>query len=212
MKLFLTSQASDSLEKIVPLLPKKPSELTVAFIPTAADNSPIRPWVDVDKDKLIALGFNIFEIGLQAEIDNAGYPIPDTNKSPKKLFQELSKADIIFVAGGNTFYLLEQAQKMGFLEMVKNLVKQDVIYIGSSAGSVIAGPDIEPIAMFDDPNEANLKSTKGLNYVDFVILPHFWPGDRSFEQTFKKYGERYNLIPLINENLIMVDESGYKII
>ena len=51
------------------------------------------------------------------------------------------------------------------------------LYIGSSAGSVLAGPDIDITRELDDPNEAsNLKTTEGLKLVDFIILPHYGKG------------------------------------
>ena len=43
---------------------------------------------------------------------------------------ELAKEDIdvIFIAGGNTFYLLEKVVESGFFELVKELVGKGVIY------------------------------------------------------------------------------------
>lgn len=44
------------------LLPKTAS---VAFIPTAGDPYPERPWIDADRKALVGLGYNVTDIGLK---------------------------------------------------------------------------------------------------------------------------------------------------
>lgn len=214
MRLFLTSYYAFSQDKVLPLLHKKPSELKVAFIPTASDLYKYRPWIDIDREALTKAGFSVFDVGLQAHLDADGYPVVGRDKQQEELRAELIEADIIFVAGGNTFYLLEQAQKSGFLEVAREMIHtMDKTYIGSSAGSVFMGPDIMPVEFFDPISETNIKDTTGMHVVDFVILPHFVPGEKdpSFEETIKKYGQSYELLTLANEDFVHVDEKGYKI-
>jgi dipeptidase E len=87
---------------------------------------------------------------------------------------ELDNFDVIFVSGGNTFYLLQQAQKSGFIEVIKDLVNQDKTYIGSSAGSCIAGPNIEATRAIDNALLATeLRGTTGFKMVNFVVFPHW---------------------------------------
>ncbi len=215
MRLFLTSYYAFSQEKVLPLLHKKPTELKVAFIPTASDLYKYRPWIDIDRDALVKAGFKVFDVGLQAHLDANGFPIVGRQKQQEELRSELIEADIIFVAGGNTFYLLEQAQKSGFMEVVRDMIHTaDKTYVGSSAGSVFMGPDIMPVEFFDPISETNITNTKGIHMVDFVILPHFVPGERdsTFEATIKKYGSSHELLTLANEDLVYVDERGHKVL
>lgn len=214
MNLFLTSFAAYALNKILPLLPKSPSELKVAFIPTASDLYKYRPWINIDKDALTAAGFKLFEVGLQAPLDPDGFPIVGKDKHEAELRSELIEADIIFVAGGNTFYLLEQAQKSGFLRIVQELVTEGKIYIGSSAGAVIAGPDIMPVEFFDKISEATISSTKGLNWVDFVILPHYdaQHPDSEFALAESKYKDQFKLLKLSNDDLVHISGDEWKVI
>lgn len=194
MKLFLTSAASLTLDKLTPLLPKYPSEMTVAFIPTAAMGEPA-PWMDLDRNKLQAMGFYVFDVDLNG-------------MKEVTLRKELSGVDIIFVAGGNTFYLLEHAQKSGFNTLVKELVKNDVIYIGSSAGSVLAGPNIEMVDQFDDKTVAKLASFDGLGLVDFVVLPHYAPDKKEYKRVIKENEGKYKIIPLAdNQAISIIDQS-----
>ena len=57
--LILTSSAYLVLDQIVENLPKSPKDSTLAFIPTASDVYAEKPWVDADRDQLIARGFQL---------------------------------------------------------------------------------------------------------------------------------------------------------
>ena len=196
MKLFLTSVASKTLDKIVPLLPKPPKELKVAFIPTAGDTYKEKPWMEEDREKLVDLGFNVADFDLKG-------------KTESQIEKALSKVDIIFVAGGNTFYLLEKTKQSGFDKVVKKLVKNGTIYVGSSAGSILAGPNIEPVKILDDPQKARLDSFEGLGLVDFVILPHYGKEKYKIDKIIKEYGNKYQLIPITDDQLVVAEDDRF---
>lgn len=202
MKLFLASSANVVLKKIVPMLPKPPQELKVAFIPTARDpyNKPAT-WVEEDREELKRLGFSLVELDLK-------------NKTEQGIRDALRGIDIIFVAGGNTFYLLQKARESGFDKVARELVEQGTMYIGSSAGSILAGPNIEPVKIFDDPTVAELQSAEGIGLVDFVVLPHFGKEKygRYHEQVLNEYKDIYKIIPITDKQFIAVTETGYTII
>ncbi|OGH02924.1 MAG: hypothetical protein A2798_00650 [Candidatus Levybacteria bacterium RIFCSPHIGHO2_01_FULL_37_17] len=199
--LFLTSQAYNVLHRLIPLLKDKPENLSVAFIPTAADLYKERPWMDDDRNKLVELGFNVFDLDLK-------------NKNEEDLKKILSNVNLIFVAGGNTFYLLEKCRKSGFDKLIRQLLDRGVVYIGSSAGSVIAGPDIEAVKDFDDPDEANLESTTGFGLVNFVTLPHFKNAKYStlHDKVIKEYGKKYNIIPITDQQAVLVQDTKNQVI
>ncbi len=200
MLLFLTSQASSVLDLLLPKLSKPAHELTVAFIPTAAEPYPQSPWIDADRKKLTDLHFTVYDVDLKG-------------KTQKQLSKELAKADIIFVAGGNTFYLLEQAQKSGFMELTKALVAKGIVYIGSSAGSVLAGPHIKSVNVFDDETIAHLTSYTGLKLVDFIVLPHYNAADREkYERVMREFKGVHKFIPLTNQQALIVTDQGYTIV
>lgn len=201
MNIFLTSKACMVLEKILPELPKPAGELTVAFIRTAANPYPEKPWIDNDRKKLAELGFHI------VDLDIAG-------KSEAEVQKVLSRVDIIFVAGGNTFYLLEQARKSGFDKIVKDFINSGKIYIGSSAGSILLGPEIKMFDIIDDPGKAQLHDTKALGVVDFIVLPHL--GNEKYrdrqQEVLKKYSDDYDIIPFTDRQFIKADGDKYDVI
>lgn len=159
--LILTSSFNTVAAKLQEksLLPKMAS---VAFIPTAGDPYPERPWIDADRKALVELGYNVTDIDLK-------------NRTVDSLEKELLVHDIIFVAGGNTTYLVQQVHASGFATIIKNLLRQEKIYIGSSAGSILAGPTVKPFVQ-EDIIELSasfvLENSTGLNLVDYVVLPH----------------------------------------
>ena len=190
MKLFLTSIAAQSLVKIASELPRKPSEYKVAFIPTAAIK--YERWLDDDRNKFEELGFKIQIFDIK-------------DKTEDEIRNKLSKVDIIFVSGGNTFYLLEKVKQSGFDKVLRELKNTDKIYIGSSAGSIIAGPNIEPIKSFDDPSAANLDSYDAIGLVDFVVLPH-WGKEKyaaKQEAVLKEFGKKYKLKPIKDGEMVV---------
>ena len=92
MKLLLTSVFTKTADQLSEILSAPPKELTVAFVPTAADIYDDKWFVGADRAKLVEMGFNVFDLSLKG-------------KTMEAVEEALDKTDIIFVAGGNTFYL-----------------------------------------------------------------------------------------------------------
>lgn len=84
----------------------------------------------------------------------------------------LQEVGIVFVSGGNTFHLLDQARKTGFDAWLKANI-ENIVYVGVSAGSIIATPSIgvAPIDNGDD-NTPGITDLTGLHFVDFEVSPH----------------------------------------
>ena len=202
-KLFLTSVACNVLDKFVELLDCPPSDLTVAFIPTAADVYEDKSFVDDDRNKLSELGFKILDINI-------------AGKSEEILQEQLKDVDIIFVAGGNTFYLLGKTIASGFDKIAKKLVENGKYYIGSSAGSVLAGLTIEPVKLLDEPSKAqNLKSFEGLKLIDKIVLPHY--GNEKYQDKMNKILTDYadvkdKIIKLTDNQAAVINDGEIKII
>jgi len=88
--------------------------------------------------------------------------------------QELLDYDVVYVNGGNTYYLLYWTKKSGFDIVVKKLLQKGGLYIGVSAGSIIAGPSIEVVNYTKgDPNEIGLTDFFAMNLVQKAIKPHY---------------------------------------
>lgn len=202
-KLFLTSILAKTIKEFLKILPDSPENLTIALIPAAADPYDDKWFVEEDRIALKKAGFNIVEIDIKG-------------KTEKELRDELRGMDVIYVAGGNTFYFLEKARESGFDKIIKELVEEGTIYAGASAGAVLVGPTIEPIKSLDDPSKApSLNSFKGLGLVDFVVLPHFGEGKykEKYMKIIEKYSNKeYKIVPITNRQAVVVENNSYKVV
>lgn len=156
MKLLLTSGGLRNptiIKAFLDLADKPVTELKVAFIPTAQNiKAGDKKWVF---DQLTSLkDLNVKQID-----------IVDFSAVPKEMWlPRLQESDVIFVNGGDTLYLMDCCNKFGLTQEIPELLK-DKVYVGVSAGSYIATPDLRLSTGGD-------ASVKALNLVDFGIQAH----------------------------------------
>ena len=82
--------------------------------------------------------------------------------------------DIIYVCGGNTFALIKAARESNFKAAVLDVLNNNGLYFGSSAGSVILSPDVSTsLEISPDKNRVGITDFEGLNLVDFHFVPHY---------------------------------------
>nr|WP_221247313.1 Type 1 glutamine amidotransferase-like domain-containing protein [Gordonia humi] len=128
------------------------------------------------------------------------------------------EVDAVFVGGGNTFAIWAHLRATGLDRVIDARVRGGLPYIGLSAGSVIAGPDIEPAGLLDDPAEApDLRDTTGFGWIDTVMIPHAggilpaYPPSLIAE-TFATYGPRFPLRPIDDDEALLVDGDEQRIV
>ncbi len=192
-QLFLTSSAFQVIPQIVKQFNKPVAGLKVAFITTASETEKgDLSWMYIDKDALIKEDFDVFDYTL-------------TGKTYEQVSKDLKDIDVLFVAGGNTFFLLEQANKCHFTKIVDGLMEKNVVYIGSSAGSLLACKNIEPIKYLDDPNKApSLENYDALGLVDFILFPH-WGSERFKQRQLLALESVY----LGSQKIILIRDNQY---
>ncbi|MEK6964196.1 MAG: Type 1 glutamine amidotransferase-like domain-containing protein [Nanoarchaeota archaeon] len=199
--LFLTSAGLplETRDYFLQLLPKKPKDCKVAFIPTAADPEEDKTYVHLMIDQLKEIGFQVEEVDLKT-------------CQLEELFGRLSFCDVIYTNGGNTFYLLDWIRKSGFDRFIEPLLGMGKIYLGVSAGSIIAGPSIEVAGWKNiDTDVVGLKDLSAMNLVPFMIFPHY--GERHcalIEKESKK--TKYPIVALTDQQAIVVKDGKYKIV
>jgi dipeptidase E len=103
----------------------------VSFIPTAANME------DVDK------GWLVDDLDACRKIFKS-IDIVDFSALPKEVWlPRLQGADVIVVGGGHTGHLMRTIHSSEFANEVRDLFKNR-IYVGISAGSMVAGPQLNP--------------------------------------------------------------------
>ena len=162
MKLLLTSSGltNETLRnKFIEICNKNPEDISVAFIVTASNLDDDKSNIDENLDELKLTGvtnIKLVDIALKRDI----------------WINDLLECDVIWFEGGNTFYLLDQIRKSGLINDLTDIVK-DKVYVGISAGTILATPNIgtahtEPA----DSNDVKISDLTAFGWVDFEISPH----------------------------------------
>jgi len=145
------------------------------------------------------------------ELEALGIKVTEINIAKKNEFPNLPEFDIYYVCGGNTFYILDRMKKTGIDKVLIEAVKKNKFYLGVSAGSVMAGPDIESSEL-GDPNDIKLMDLSGFKFVPFIIIAHYDKKNKKDCEDFinKRNGE--TVIPLTDNQAVFADKNGYEII
>ena len=123
----------------------------VAFVPFAMHDT--AAYTKIVGDRLGRMGFEVSEVKDRGDVESA---------------------EAIFVGGGNTFRLLKTLYERELIEAIRARVRAGVPYIGSSAGTNIAGPTIKTT---NDMPIVYPPSFDALGFVPFQINPHYLDPD-----------------------------------
>ena len=201
--LILTSSNNFVAKNYLPFLRRDAKTTRLTFIPTAAEvEHGDLQWLKDDRQALVDAGFQVTDFTV-------------TGKNKQEVTTMLDNTDFVFVSGGNTFFLLQEMRKSGFAALIGEYVYKGVIYGGSSAGSVVAGPNIGLTKELDHPELfPELTDYTGLNLTDVVVFPHW--GNEHFHNRYEKvmksgYKKGMKIILLTDDQYLVVNENKYRI-
>jgi dipeptidase E len=107
----------------------------------------------------------------------------------------IAETDAIFIGGGNTFRLLRALQDLDLIEPIRRRIREGAPYIGSSAGSNVAGPTIKTTK---DMPIVQPRSFDSLDLVPFQISPHYQDPDPASTHMGETQEER--IVQFLEEN------------
>jgi len=159
----------------------------------------IRDFLGADVKRILFIPYALhdrvtYAATAQQRFAKIGYELSSIHSAtnPK---QVVKHADAVFIGGGNTFRLLKALYDFDLLEPIQRRVAEGMPYIGSSAGSNVAGPTIRttndmPIV------QPPLFATLGL--VHFQINPHYLDPDPNSKHMGETREER--ILQFLEEN------------
>ena len=201
--IFLTS----SLNSVAKHLAKNIDQSAKKFlyVTTASEvEEGSKKWLAFDRNSMTSLGYELED-----------YTV--TGKTQEEVKKKLGEVDGVVMAGGNTIYLLQQIQKSNSIEAFKQFASSGKCYIGSSAGSLVAGPDVYAARENKEMAKApSVKDFNGLGLTDIIVQPHW--GSDVFKDSYlneimaHSYVPDYKMVLLSDNQYMIVDGENIKIV
>lgn len=200
-KIFLASRSRVLLDQIFAAFEMDKTKTRCLFVTTASEKQKNTDYLEEDKKAWT-------DFGVKYEL----YSV--TGKTKEELKDKFANIDLVYVAGGNTFHLLAEAKKSGFIELIKDFVANGGAYVGTSAGTLIASTDIEYV---NTPDEENLKKqlpdTKAIGFVDLEFYVHIGSQKRAYNKMqmfLNGYYREAKQILLTDKQGVLVNDGWIK--
>ena len=200
--MILTSSLYESMGIVKKILDEKTESKKILFIPTATNVDEYKQYIHLTQKSFEDFGY---------EVENFDVSVFSEEIAKEKL----SEAKIVFISGGNTFYLLQELKKKNLISYLREKIENGLLYIGESAGSVITAPNIGYADIVDDKALATeLNDYTGLNLVDFYVVPHFEeePFVEGSRNTVELYKDKLDLKLINNKEAILVENNNFTIL
>ncbi len=187
-----------TVDNVKLILPMSSDKVNILYVTTASKKVDDASYVKLTKQKMKGLGLSY------TEFDIAG-------KSYLELREALKYSNVLYVEGGNTFYLLKTVRETGFEKIVKEEIENGLIYWGVSAGSYIACPSIIMATWFGGVDECGVIDWNAMSLVPFLINAHSTPGNLEFLKE-KSKNLRYLLRVLNDEQALLIRGEEVRLI
>jgi dipeptidase E len=200
MKLFLysLSLSEEQAAVLTRLVGKEAQDITFALIENAADvEEGSEAWLGEFRDTIRRQGYQAEVVDLRHWQDNR-----------RGLYEKLASKDVIWLGGGNTYYLRWLLKETGADDMIKQLVKNGKVYSGWSAGAMVAGPTLRHIEAMETRMAAPEPVLDGLNLTNVVVVPHI--DNKDFIESAVKTNQLltqagYATVPLRDDQALVIN-------
>ena len=177
------------------LVPEGSKDLKIAIISTS------QPKLKEKHPQMISVKNSFHDLGF-TNVEFIDIELEDKHK--------LRKFDVIFLNGGYPFYLLYHLKKSGADVVLNELINNEKVVIGLSAGSIVLGPDNAMCNyIYPEDNTFDETDLSALNAIDIRIYPHYKEHcglNSNLEEKITNFEETYNckVTRLNNDQAILV--------
>ena len=164
MKLFLCSHlVTPNIKQDFEQFVGKSSEAcSVSLVITAANPMKDKSWMyrDIEYARELFKEVEVFDI---------------EKMSSHEMRSQFMSRDILYLNGGNTSYLMKKVRERGLEKLLEDILSE-VVYVGSSAGSMIWSKSLEIAQWYPGGEEPGASKVPGIGLLDFQIFPHYQEG------------------------------------
>ena len=172
----------------------------VSFLGKSVNTVLFFPYANPDMDKYAKEAKECFE--------KMGYNLVSIHRSNNPV-REIEKAEAFFVGGGNTFLLLKNLYDNNLIDSIKNRAKEGIPYMGTSAGSNVAGISI---GTTNDMPVVYPSSFNALGLIPFNINPHYFDSDPKSKHEGENRIERIEEFHKLNDITVLGLREGAMIL
>lgn len=196
MKILLASKEKFLIRKGYESLGIPKNQLKIGAINTVLKNVTDEVYLQYMKEyredmKLSGISFTEFDI---------------EQKSKDEIFDFFKDKNVIQVFGGNPFYLLKVFRETGFQEILKDLLRKGLCYIGCSSGSYVMCPTIEIGSWKVTRNRYGLTDFTSFGQVPYLIKCHYTDDQKDLIKE-KMKTLKYPLRVLRDDQAILIEDD-----
>ncbi len=184
MKMYLSSyHVGDFGNELQKLVGKQDAK--VAIIANSRDWSDDKKRIDQGNQRELK---DMRDLGFEAELFDLRASFGKSN-----LVDRLSKFDMVWVLGGNTFILVKAMKLSGFDNVINELIRPGkLVYAGYSAAFCAVSPSLDGVEIVDDINATasgyeDIEVKEGYGLIDFYPIVHFRSNHHESEDVEKEY-------------------------
>ena len=197
---FLTDEIANEVERVVG---KKLNEINIAIVNES--------YLELDREKdkrWVIRELAYLEKYIGGRIDFIDFK----RLSKKEISKRVEQADLIYFIGGKQNVLARIIRENDLKNIIEDMLNKKVI-MGTSAGSIIWGKQIESEIYFKERYNKSVKSIIDRDYgiVDFNIIPHYLrKGREKWNEEFLSKTLKDEKFPIyaINDNQMISYVNG----
>ncbi len=130
----------------------------------------------------------------------------NVNTPKEKIDEKFSKADLIYVGGGDTVFMLEKWQELGITDKIIDAYNRGVVICGLSAGAICWFENMYTDSYLTRGEANEYRFHKGIGLLKGTACPHYNLRKADYDKALKNFND--TTFYAIEDNSAIVFENG----